>query len=559
MRGKMIFQTMRQIDPQLILDAAPDQKKHFGHAWIKWSALAACLILTVAALFWFLGDGSAFPISHTHTFGGWQTVTEATCSAQGVEQRTCFCGEKESRFTSLLPHFAGEWVIEKEPTIKLPTPEDPTQREPGLKCQFCDRCGAKLDEEVIPATGSLGLAYAISPDGKTFTVAGIGNCTDEDIIVPENFCGYHITSVMKGAFSACTSVKSITLPETIRTIEDRAFQSSSLKSISLPVGLEKIGEMAFSDCDSLKEIVIPSNVKIGKRAFEGCYALRRVVISGGTKVIEAYTFQDCWLLESVVLPEGLESIGDMAFYNCSKLTGIHFPSTLTSIGEHAFARCSSLQSIVLPQGLKTVEIGVFSYCYLLEIAMIPSGVTKIENIAFKDCYKLLNVSIPDSVTAIGWGAFENCSSLERIVLPEGLEVIEHNLFSGCYHLQEIEIPDSVKQIGENAFAFCTKLIQAENGIGYVDTWAVVYDDSVSHIVLKDGTVGVIEKLLNGSETLVSVTVPRSVKYIGAGTFARLYNLKEIIYMGTREEWDAIEKGEGWDQNSNEYSIIFASE
>ena len=207
MSGKKLFQVLRNIDPQLILDAAPKERPHVSRAWIKWGDFVACLCLIVTVVFLFLPNSPISLFPHIHDFGEWQSTKDATCVAQGEEMRVCSCGEKEYRHTAILPHFAGKWVVEKEPTIKLPTAEDPDEREPGLKCQFCERCGAKLDEQIIPATGSLGLAYAMNPDGKTFSVVGIGNCTDENVIIPENFCGYHVTQIADGVRSVRPTFK----------------------------------------------------------------------------------------------------------------------------------------------------------------------------------------------------------------------------------------------------------------------------------------------------------------------------------------------------------------
>ena len=191
--------------------------------------------------------------------------------------------------------------------------------------------------------------------------------------------------------------------------------------------------------------------------------------------------------------------------------------------------------------------------------IIPSGVTQIRDGAFRECDKLLSVNIPDSVVAMGDYVFGNCYSLERITLPKGLTVIGENMFSGCGALQEVNIPDSVQRIGGNAFEYCNRLIQTEDGVGYVGNWAVSCDRSASHVVLREGTVGLIDNLFYDYGKVAYVTVPRSVKYIGSRAFADISSLKEIAYLGTREEWDAIEKGDYWDQYSNEYSIVFETE
>ncbi len=558
MSGKMLFRVLRNIDPQLILDAAPVEKAHTSRAWIRWGALAACLCLVVTAVFLFLPNSPISLFPHTHVFGEWQSTKDATCATQGEEMRACSCGEQEVRFTALLPHFAGEWVVEKEPTIKLPTVEDPDEREPGLKCQFCERCGAKLDEEIIPAMGSLGLAYAMNPDGKTFSVVGIGNCTDEDIIVPENFCGYHVTAVGKNAFSGCEQIKSITFPETITVIGERAFyECRSLESITLPENLVEIGARAFYCCRLLKEIVVPQSVThIGEGAFSDIFYLEKVVLPDGLDRIEAHLFQNSLNLESVTLPEGITSIGDSAFQRCMSLKSINIPASVTSIGSASFEACESITSIVLPEGIETIMWDTFSYCRKLVSVTIPNSVTSIEMRAFSYCHSLTDIHIPAGVTQIGTQAFYECTSLTSLVLPEGLVSIESATFYQCSSLREINIPDSVKYIGSHAFFRCWQLLQVENNVSYVDNWVVGFQHGVEKVVLREGTVGIARWAFDMPGVLESVTIPSSLKYIGEYALSYTSYLNEIVFDGTETQWNAIEKEEYWNRYSEDVEIVF---
>ena len=558
MKGKKLFQAMRNIDPQLILDAAPSEKSRASRAWIRWESLAACLCLVATALFLFLPNSPVSLFPHTHLFGEWQSVKDATCATHGEEIRVCACGETEIRYTALLPHFAGEWVVEKEPTIKLPTPDDPDEREPGLKCQFCERCGAKLNEEIIPATGSLGLAYAMNPDGKTFSVAGIGNCTDEDILIPENFCGYHVTAVSQNAFSGCEQIKSISFPETITVIGERAFyECRSIETITLPKNLVEIGAGAFSCCRLLKEIVVPSGVThIGKGAFSDIFYLETVVLPQGLDCISEYLFQGSLNLKNITLPEGITSIGAYAFQRCSSLKSINIPASVTSIGGAAFENCDSITSIVLPEGIETIMWNTFSYCRKLVSVTIPESVTSIGNWAFYQCRLLKDIRIPSGVTIIGNNAFEECSSLTSLVLPEGLVGIEGGAFSRCSKLREINIPDSVKYIGEDAFYRCEYLFQVENNVFYVDNWVVEFQYGFEEAVLREGTVGIARWAFDMPGVLARVTIPSSLKYIGEYVFSYSSCLKEIIFDGTEEQWNAIEKEEYWNRYLEDIEIIF---
>ena len=596
MNDKNIFDALRNIDEEWILDAAPQNRRHVLQNWVKWGSLAACFCLIVAATvgitLWLQPDVPNLPNSdsqpeeilpHTHLFGEWQVTREATCSVMGIETRLCSCGEQETKNVALLPHFAGAWVVEKEPTIKLPTPEDPTEREPGIKAQFCEHCGAKLDEELIPATGSLGLAYAINPDGKTFSVAGIGNCVDEHIIVPENFCGYHVTSIVAGAFEDCEALKSITFPRTVTVISERAFRwCKNLEEVILPDTLTEIGVQAFYNCDALKGIHIPQSVtQIGESAFDSCYDLKSVILPKGIVALEAKVFNYCYNLESIILPDGLKSIGESAFSSCRRLKNITIPSGVTSIGEYAFFNCSSLESIVLPDGLETIQAVSFSYCTKLVNVTLPQGLKSIGRNAFSQCSTLKSIDIPDGVTLIDSFAFSQCWKLESVKLSQKLETLERGVFSGCNNLyrvnisnsvtfigssafsdcknlSELTIPESVTHIGSNAFENCEMLLQVENGVSYVGKWAVDFEKDSEEVVLRSDTVGLCEDLFFASTTLLKVTLPNSLQYICNEALAYGWELREIVFEGTPKEWDAIQKADDWDYNSNLYELIFMS-
>lgn len=132
------------------------------------------------------------------------------------------------------------------------------------------------------------------------------------------------TSIGEGAFFFCTSLTSISIPNSVTSISDEAFSNcSSLASIVIPSGVTSIGSYAFYRCSNLTSITIPSGVtSIGSQAFQGC--------SG---------------LISIEIPDSVTSIGEMAFVGCSSLTSVTIGNSVTSIGNLAFAACSSLANI----------------------------------------------------------------------------------------------------------------------------------------------------------------------------------------------------------------------
>ena len=228
------------------------------------------------------------------------------------------------------------------------------------------------------------------------------------------------------------SATSINIPAQIEglpvtSIHDSAFKNrSSLKSITIPNSITSIGNSAFSKCTDLTSINIPDSVTfIGNRAFRGCTSLT-----------------------SITIPEGVTSIGDWAFSDCTNLTSITIPDSVTSIGNRAFWGCTSLTEITLPEGVTSIGDWAFSYCTSLTSITIPEGVTSIGDWAFSDCTNLTSITIPNSVTYIGYKAFSNCNSLKNVEIYNSAVHIANDVFDDHTSIIYIRFP---KSLMESAF------------------------------------------------------------------------------------------------------------
>ena len=125
-------------------------------------------------------------------------------------------------------------------------------------------------------------------------------------------------------FTDCSSLTSITIPNSVTTIDNFAFRGcSSLTSITIPNSVTSIGEEAFNECSNLASITIPSSVT----------------------AIGDYTFQYCSSLTSVNIPNSVTTIGYYAFRGCSSITSVNIGNGVTTIESYAFMGCSSLTSI----------------------------------------------------------------------------------------------------------------------------------------------------------------------------------------------------------------------
>lgn len=123
-----------------------------------------------------------------------------------------------------------------------------------------------------------------------------------------------------------------------------------------------IGEYAFRDCSSLTSVTIPNSItSIKSFAFYGCSAIVNLTIPTSVREIGMGAFEGCSSLAQMVLPQGLPAIEDETFFGCSSLQGVVIPASITAIGEEAFSRCTSLISIYcFPATAPECEMNAFT-------------------------------------------------------------------------------------------------------------------------------------------------------------------------------------------------------
>ncbi len=253
--------------------------------------------------------------------------------------------------------------------------------------------------------------------GETTTRDDCSECGGEVKYAVEG--GYLTFDKKTGTVTDCdSSVTKANIPHTIKgvtvtSIGDQAFYNcTSLTSVTIPDSVTSIGDRAFRCCISLTSVTIPDSVtSIGEEAFYGCWDLTRLTIPGSVTSIDKDAFCFCSSLTSVTIPDSVTSIGDSAFYGCESLTSVTIPDSVTSIGSCAFYGCASLTSVTIPDSVTSIGGSAFYGCTSLTSVTIPDSVTSIGGSAFYNCKSLTSVTIPGSVTSIGWSAFYGCASL----------------------------------------------------------------------------------------------------------------------------------------------------
>ena len=185
--------------------------------------------------------------------------------------------------------------------------------------------------------------------------------------------------------------------------------------ITFQTPISQIGAKTFYNCTSLTSITIPNSVtSIGEYAFSNCTSLSSIELSNSTTSIEQNTFSNCTSLTSITIPNSVTSIGEYAFSNCTTLDSITIPNSVTSIGEYAFSNCTSLASIELSNSITSIEQKTFYNCSALTEITIPNSVRSIEFAAFEDCIRLSKVHIGSSMETIAENVFAGCKRLYDI-------------------------------------------------------------------------------------------------------------------------------------------------
>ena len=390
-----------------------------------------------------------------------------------------------------------------------------------------------------------GLTTATIPEnvtynGATYSVTSIGDyafyyCSSlTSVTIPNS-----VTYIAENAFENCSSLTSVTIPDKVTTIGSEAFyKCSSLTSVTIPNSVTRIREGAFGRCSSLTSIIIPNSVtEVGGGLFYGCSLLESIVLSENiSSISHMYNvggfFENCSSLTSITIPNSVTSIGDAAFEDCSSLTSVTIPNSVTTIGKNAFAGCSSLTSVTLPNRVTSIPPRAFWGCSSLTSVTIPDKITSIGQGAFEDCSSLTSVTIPNSVTYIADYAFENCSSLTSVTIPNKVTTIRASAFLGCSSLTSVTIPNSVTSIGDAAFAGCSSLTSVtinsdaivKKNYSYESNLSHIFGSQVTEYIIGERVTSIGEFAFAGCSSLTSVTIPNSVTSIGKDAFSSCSSL-----------------------------------
>jgi hypothetical protein len=296
----------------------------------------------------------------------------------------------------------------------------------------------------------------------------------ESYEIPSEVEGLPVTSINEEAFNAHNSLKSVTIPPSVKTIGKKAFYScNALENVTFSEGLAIISEAAFKSCPSLLNVVLPGSVtSIQTQAFYDCDALKTLTFAEGDGcVIGEEAFRDCDALHTVTMESGVTEIGESSFVGCDVLENLTLSNTLKTIS-NSFQGCTKLEEVDLPDSLSSLNGYAFYgsavytnqtnvliyvddwvvYCNTDAVkATIKEGTRGIAESAFESCKNLQSLTIPEGVEIIDTKALSNCISLLNPQLPSTIKEIDSHAFNECSNITSLTLPESTQMIGQQAF------------------------------------------------------------------------------------------------------------
>lgn len=399
--------------------------------------------------------------------------------------------------------------------IKIPAKHD------VLGDKECTVCGYFKNE----------LKYSLNSDGESYTVVWSGNYSNYkglDLKIPRsNYDGKPITIIGKGAFRNNLSFISVTIPESIVEIK----------------------EYAFTSCDRLVEIFNKSSLRFVKGStYYGGIAenVKNVYSEKGGSILstdsqgfvsykadnETYLVAYNGVKSNITIPSYITMIAPYAFRNCNCLRSVEINDNVKEVGFGAFSVCPGIEKFILAS-IKTKDVfgemfGNSDYEGGISINQYVCNDDRVSMFSFPSTLK--SVTVRSGIIPSGY--FWGCSNLTEVVLEEGVTEISYRSFMHCNGLTDMKIPNSVSFLGTGVFLHCT---------------------SLENVIIGTGVNCLSEWLFMGCTGLANLTIGKNVKSI-ADAFLYCSRLSNITYLGSVDEWNDIEKTDGWDNSLKSYTI-----
>ena len=379
-----------------------------------------------------------------------------------------------------------------------------------------------------------------------------------------------------------------------------SFKDDLLKVV-IANGITCVGYNAFADCPNLKTVEIAGSViSLEERAFANCHELEEIHLSEGLKNIGCSALGGT-AIRTIELPESLETLGNCAFGWCPNLESIRIPSNVWGLDRAVFTFCDNLTEVWLPLSLRYIDVTLPGYPRYSNCTCFPDSVQTFHYEGASDDWRKIQIGGGNSnlkeatiygadgpftirsgdcgeegdnvqwvlsedgtltITGSGkirgylgpdyngsYGYTTDDSSpwpenlVKRVVINEGITEIGDYAFINSRNLEEVDLPTSLTRIGVLAFAYCSNLSAISIPANVTEIGQLAFRDntSLSYLIFPDIDT-IREGMFIDCSALEGITIPSSVTSIERQAFDCCDALKDVYFLGTKEQWSKINIG-----------------
>ncbi len=380
-------------------------------------------------------------------------------------------------------------------------------------------------------TGAITVPATVTHSGTTYTVIGLGD----------------------DAFDTCTGLTSISLPNTITYMNIYAFYGDTgLTEIDIPKSVTTIGQSVFDNCSNLTSVVVPDGVtELGMQVFNKCSALTEVTLGTNIAYLGRNTFNACDNIEKMTIynstppqwngtasPFSTMSKAVLYVPNGSKRAYQAFSSSYGTYTQYFKSIEEFDPNTPLTEGEQFSLDGFYYTCVSSENQTIEVTWGGPTNTSGTDTYTG-DITIPSeaayhgytyTVIGIGDSAFRQCEGLTKVVIPNTVTYIGGTyVFSECSSLTSVTIPESVTYIGDETFYNCEALeeITLPNSVKTLGAYAFWTCSNLTKVTLPEALTEIGQYTFYKCSALADCTLPQTLTTIGKNAFYQCDALEEV--------------------------------
>ena len=403
---------------------------------------------------------------------------------------------------------------------------------------------------------SYGLAYSLNSDGKGYTVVGMGDCIDKDLIIPSTHEGLPVTAIGEIAFNGNTDITYVLIDRAVTSIGQGAFNlCRSLKNVYYN-GTKEEWETLCSSIGVSNDYLIDAKVYYFSETEPADGFFWHFDTDGKTPV--------SWGVESdysVGLKYSLNT--DEKGYTVVGIgycedTDLVIPATyrglpVTAIGSNAFESVRSFKSVSIPASVTTIGEKAFASCGVTSVTFATnSQLTTVDRYAFFSSSSLQSIALPDGVTTIGEAAFNGCNNITSISIPDSITTIEDRALD--FNSSAFTVYNNAKYLGNstNPYLVLVRAIDTSITTCNIHTdakliYAFAFEDCtlLTSVTIPDRVTIIGNSVFYKCDALESLIIGSGVTSIGDGIiYYESYDakLKSVYYGGSVEEWNTIAIG-----------------